>query len=223
MCFSPTASFGASAVLLTIGLISQKKAQTGAQHIFAGVPLIFAVQQFFEGILWLALMHTAYAQWEGLATYAFLIFAQVVWPVYVPLAIMLLEKEPVRRKILSYLLSIGILLAGYLAYCLKAYNVSAAIDGHHIRYSLDFPGANRWYSGIFYFIPTAISPFISGIKRIRWLGAVIVLSYLITRIFYQYYVISVWCYFAAIISLIVLAVIIKLATELESKNNKAFK
>jgi len=223
MCFSPTASFGASAVLLTIGLIAQKKAKTAPQHIFAGVPLIFAVQQFFEGVLWLALMHTAYAHWERLATYAFLIFAQVIWPVYVPLAIMLLEKNQVRKKILSYLLVIGTLLAVYLSYCLAMYNVSATIDGHHIRYSVDFPGANRWYSGIFYFIPTAISPFISGIKRIRLLGVVIILSYIITRIFYQYYVISVWCYFAAVISVIVLAVIIKLTAASEQKNNKAFK
>jgi len=213
MCFSPSASFGASGVLLAIGTISVIKAQTTPQRIFAFIPLIFSVQQFFEGLLWLALLYPVYAHWERTATYTFLVFAQVVWPVFLPFAIMLLEKEQVRKNILMLFLGVGIAVGGYLAYCMLNYNVTGIIDGHHIRYDVDFPGSNQWYSGIFYFIPTAISPFISSVKRMKLFGLLIILSYIVTRVFYHYYVISVWCYFGAILSIVVLFIIMQLRKE----------
>ena len=55
MCFSATASFGASAVLGAIGIIAVAKAKTKPQRLFATIPLIFAVQQLTEGLLWLSL------------------------------------------------------------------------------------------------------------------------------------------------------------------------
>lgn len=210
MCFSPAASFGAGIVLAAIGVVAIKKSQTVPQRFLACIPLIFAAQQCVEGVLWLALMHAQYAQWEKPATYAFLIFAQVIWPCCVPLSMLLLEQEPKRKKILSGLLATGVLLGLYLAYCLIHYPVQAGIDGHHIMYRLNFPGATKWYNGIFYFIPTVIPPFVSGIKRIRWIGVTIILSYIVTQLFFRQYVISVWCYFAAIISLIILSVIMQL-------------
>jgi len=55
MCFSATASFGASAVLGVIGIVAVAKAKTNPQRVFATIPLIFSVQQLSEGFLWLSL------------------------------------------------------------------------------------------------------------------------------------------------------------------------
>ena len=93
MCFSAGASFGAGVVLSVIGIASLKKVQTPSQIVFASVPLIFSVQQITEGFLWLALSNPAFAFLQQFTTYTFLFFAQVVWPMWVPLAIFLLEKE----------------------------------------------------------------------------------------------------------------------------------
>ena len=54
MCFSATASFGASAVLGVIGVAAVAKAKTKPQRLFASIPLVFAVQQLSEGFLWLS-------------------------------------------------------------------------------------------------------------------------------------------------------------------------
>jgi hypothetical protein len=84
MCFSASASFGAGVVLSAIGVVSIKKNQHKSQFLFASIPLLFAVQQFAEGILWLVLPNPEYASMQKHTTYVFLFFAQFFWPLWVP-------------------------------------------------------------------------------------------------------------------------------------------
>ena len=80
MCFSAGASFAAGAVLSIIGVGSIRKAQSPSQVLFASIPLVFSVQQVSEGVLWLALQNSKFESLAPLATYLFLFFAQVLWP-----------------------------------------------------------------------------------------------------------------------------------------------
>lgn len=214
MCFSAPASFTASAGLLVIGIITITQARTLPLKVLAGIPLIFAFQQFSEGLLWCSLSGAAYSGWKNAAMYIFLVFAQVVWPVYVPFTILLFETHPGRKKILYFLLGVGILTSVYLGYCLVSWNVEAVVEYHHIRYDMDFPLANRWFSGIPYLLAAVVSPFISSLKRLRVLGLALLTSYLVTRILYQDYLISIWCYFAAVLSVIILVIVRQLAREI---------
>jgi hypothetical protein len=207
MCFSAPASFAAGTALLTISAIAFSLSKNTAQRVLSIVPLIFSVQQFSEGVLWLSLTDTAWAHWRNITMYVFLFFAQVVWPVFVPLTILLFEKEPVRKKILRVLSGVGIFIALYLSYCLLVYDVQVTVDNHHIRYYLDFPMHNGWYSGIPYVIAAVISPFVSGTKSLRFLGLILLTSYLFSWIWYHDYIISVWCFFAAVFSIVVLVII----------------
>ncbi len=209
MCFSAEASFGASATLLTIGIVSARKSRNTPQYMLASIPIIFGVQQFVEGILWLSLSHQVFSLWHNMATYAFLIFAQVVWPVLLPLAVTLLEKDTRKRNAMSVFLAMGVFISSYLAYCLLFYDVGSSISCSHIRYDVHYPIRIK-HLGILYFAVTVIPPVISSIKRLRLLGVVIFVSYVVTKIFYEDYLISVWCFFATIISIIALSVIIQL-------------
>src|ERR1051325_4198003 len=165
MCFSAGASFWGSAVIGAIGVASVKRVQEPVQYFFAGIPLILAVHQFFEGLLWVALTHPHYAFLQPMATYIFLIFAQLFWPVWVPLSILLLEKEEWRKKALKILLGLGVFVSGYLMICFIKYPLYGEIIGRHIYYHYDFPYTKEWYSGLFYLVPTIIPPFISSVKR----------------------------------------------------------
>lgn len=209
MCFSATASFGASVIIATIGIACIKKSTTIPQKVLSCIPLIFSIQQFTEGVLWLSLTHVGLIPWKMAATYSFLIFAQVVWPTMVPLSVMLLEKDPRNRKILKGFLALGIVVSTYLAYCLIFFKVQSSVSCYHIQYDVDYPRLFK-YSGLLYFVVTVIPPIITTLKRLRLLGVIIFLSYVITIIFYEDYLVSVWCYFAAIISIVVLSVIMKL-------------
>lgn len=206
MCFSATASFSAGIVLSAIGIASLKKVQEPSQIPFAGIPLIFAIQQICEGILWLALTDPEYAYLRQFSTYAFLFFAQVVWPIWVPFSIILLEKKEKRKNIAKLMVVIGGMVSIYLAYCLVSYNVEGNIIGHHIAYTQDYPKGLRYFGGLLYIISTITPPFFSGIKRMWSLGFAIFVSYIITIVFYEAYIVSVWCFFASIISLSVYAI-----------------
>ncbi len=206
MCFSATASFGASVVLGTIGVVTLTKVKEPAQVPFAIIPIMFAAQQFTEGILWIGLSDPAHISWRHFPVYMFLVFAQLIWPVWIPFSISLMEKNKARLRILRGFMAMGIVISLYLLYCLFRYPVSAEIRSHHIHYTLDFPLALVWISGIIYFIPTVMSLFVSSVKRMPLLGLIILFSFVITKVFFQDYLISVWCFFAAIISLVVFGI-----------------
>ncbi len=207
MCFSASASFSAGIVLCVIGVAAIKKTNRPSQMLFASIPLIFCVQQITEGFLWLALSKPAYAFLLQFTTYTFLFFAQVVWPCCVPLAILLLEKKEKRKKIQKIFVSIGVLVSLYLGFCLLSYPVEARIIGYHISYGLDFPAALSNYGGGLYIIATIAPAFFSHIKRMWWLGLAILISYIMTTLFYTDYIVSVWCFFASVISIAVFAII----------------
>jgi hypothetical protein len=207
MCFSATASFSASTLLAATGIVSFTQAKNNPQRILAGIPFIFSVQQFTEGILWLSLMHTAWRGWEHTATYAFQIFAQMLWPVYIPLSILFFEQEQVRRYVILFLLLCGIALSLYTGYAFYTYSVHAFAENHHIRYVSTFPLVQKWYYGLVYFLPTIVAPIVSSSKPLRWLGYLFFISYVGVRLLFHFYEISVWCFFGALISFSILYMI----------------
>jgi len=207
MCFSANASFTAGAVLSTIGVVCLKKVQTPSHKLFAAIPLIFAAQQITEGFLWLALSRNNFSSLQHITTYLFLFFAQVVWPTWVPFSILKLQPKEKQKTIEKILLGIGIGVSAYLAYCLITYTVEAQIQGYHIAYIQSYPATLSKYGGILYVIATVSPPFFSRIKYMWLLGASILTSYIITTIFYTDYIVSVWCFFASIISIAVLGVL----------------
>jgi len=210
MCFSAGASFGAATVLTVVGVITLKKVTNYRQFPFASIPLMFAIQQFAEGFVWLSLSNVNYLAFGPPSSHIFLFFAQVAWPIWVPFSIFLLEKNAFRKKILLAVTGIGILVGSYLSYCLFVYPIKAEINSFHIDYSLNFPMSLAWIGGLFYLISTIFPAFISSVKRMQLLGILIATSYVFTRIFYAGYLISVWCFFAAIISVIIFFIVTKM-------------
>jgi len=201
MCFSATASFGASVVLTGIGVAALKQVQHKSQYVFACIPLFFATQQFIEGLVWVSFANPFNAAMNQYATYGFLIFAQVVWPLWIPIAMIMVENRRTRHKIQMLFVAIGMTEAIYQIYALMTYHVHSQIIGHHIYYDLANPGSMKYIEAPFYIIATIVSPFFTSIKRMWIVGTAILGSCLITVIFYEHYTVSVWCFFASIISI----------------------
>jgi len=99
------------------------------------------------------------------------------------------------------LLVTATLVSAYLCFCLFSYPVTAVIEGYHISYKLNFPAAMQNYGGLLYVVATIAPPFFSRIKRMWYLGTAILISYIMTTIFYTDYIVSVWCFFASVISI----------------------
>jgi hypothetical protein len=200
MCFSVEASFSASIVLAIVGTATIKKATERSQLLFASIPLLFSFQQFLEGCVWLALENKQYAFLLKPATYIFLIFAQTVWPLWVSLSVLFLEKEETRKRILLVFAWMGGLLSACLLYSLFTHAVKTEIKAGHIHYDLNI---RQWFilvGGMFYLLTTVFTLFISSVKKMPLLGITILTALIISKLFFYNYVISVWCFFAAIIS-----------------------
>ena len=204
MCFSATASFGASVVLTAIGVASIKQVTHKSQIVFACIPLFFAAQQFIEGLVWVSFATPFNATLNLYATYGFIIFSQLVWPLWVPLAMVMVENKGKRHKIQMLFVAVGLTESLYQVYAVLVYPVHSQITGHHIYYELKNPAsALKYIEPAFYIISIIVSPFFTSIKRMWILGIAIFLSCAITVIFYEHYTVSVWCFFASAISIAV--------------------
>ncbi|MFD2146190.1 DUF6629 family protein [Mucilaginibacter antarcticus] len=180
-----------------------KKVRHRSQVLFAAIPLIFAVQQISEGVLWLVLPHPELLHFKNGITYFFLIFAQIIWPLWLPVAVLLLEKSKTRKIFQKVLAGIGLLVSCYLTYCLIVYPVHAILNCYHIDYEQIYPEKFRVAGGLLYIIATIVPPLFSHIKRMWILSLTVFISYIITTAFYDNYVVSVWCFFASVVSLAV--------------------
>jgi hypothetical protein len=208
MCFSATASFGASVVLTATGIVTRSITTSPMQKPFASVPFIFGVQQFTEGVLWTSFNNPTFSSWQVPSTYLFLIFAQIIWPLWVPFAIMKMEENEGRKKILISLVGLGTLVSSYLAYCLFMYPVQASIIGNHIHYEQHYPLAIQPFSALSYFAVTVASMFVSSVKHMALLGVAILASLMFTLYYHAAHLVSIWCFLAAMISIIVFYILL---------------
>lgn len=219
MCFSAGASFTAAAVLGTIGIVSLRKVSSRSQLMFGSIPMLFAIQQASEGLLWLALTKDGYGPWQTPATYFFLFFAQFLWPIWIPTAMFLMEHNRSRKKWLLATVIAGILTSAILLYRLIVFPVNSEIQNHHIYYNIQSPKILIYLSSVLYVIAIIVPVFVLSIRGSKVLGIILTVSLLITRLFYEAYLISVWCYFAATLS-VVIVLILKNVGEREAESEK---
>lgn len=196
MCFSAPVSFAASAALAAAGGLTLRKARTREEMPFAAIPLLFAVQQFIEGMLWLELPHAGFAPYW--LTQAYVVFVGMVWPVLIPLGLSLIEPDRLRKRLMQAILLLGAAVAMYTADVIARYGVSASIVNECIVYQ--YPGDDRPGILAVYFVATCMAFFFSGHRNLRWIGAANVAGFLVAYYFYRFSYASTWCFFAALIS-----------------------
>ena len=204
MCFSAEASFIGGVLISALGVVTLKKVHKPAQIVFASIPLFFGLQQLGEGFLWLALQNPEFEGIQKLATYWFLVMAEVFWPFMVPLAVLLMEENKKRIRILQVLLLMGISVSLYFVYCLIMLNVTPEIRGYHIEYVDDYPKSVHLFVFGLYLIASIAPLFVSTVKRVYILGILMSFSCLMTIIFFTQFLTSVWCFFGAAISVVIL-------------------
>ena len=200
MCFSATASFSAGAVLLGLGTLTLRSALAAQQPRalpFAAIPLLFALQQLIEGVIWLTFSYEA-PQLQSVLTHVYSFFSHVLWPVYVPLAVLLMEPAGWRQRALMVLVAVGAAMAAYLLYVLLAYPVVARQTGQNIEYLS--PHFFATASMTLYLLSTALSPVLSSHRLVQLFGVLALLSFGAAYAFYALWFISVWCFFAALLS-----------------------
>ena len=200
MCFSATASFSAGALLLGIGTLTLKSARRPRELPFAAIPMLFAIQQLTEGVIWLTFRVDA-PLLNTVMTYVYSFFSHVLWPVYVPVAVWLMEPRGWRRRALLAFVAAGGAVGLYLLYMLVAFSVVSRPVGQHIEYV-----SPHFFAAVtmtLYLMATALSPVLSTHRVVRIFGVLALSSFAAAYYFYATWFISVWCFFAALLSAVV--------------------
>ena len=200
MCFSATASFSAGALLLGIGTLTLRLARTPRERPFAAIPMLFALQQLTEGVIWLTFRYDAPLV-NTVMTHVYSFFSHVLWPIYVPIAVLLIEPPGRRRTALAGFVVAGMAVGLYLLYILAAYPVVSRPTGQHIEYvSPHFFGA---VSMTLYLASTSVSLALSTHRTVKLFGTLALLTFAAAYYFYAIWFISVWCLFAALMSAVI--------------------
>ena len=200
MCFSATASFSAGAVLLGLGTLTLKSANRPRELLFAAIPLLFAIQQLSEGVIWLTFSNEA-PRLNAVMTYVYSFFSHVLWPAYVPVAVFLIEPPGRRRRALFAFVAAGVTVGAYLLYILAAYPITSRPTGQHIEYVS--PHFFKAAVMTLYLLSTTVSPILSSHRMVKAFGVLALLSFGAVYYFYATWFISVWCFFAALLSMVV--------------------
>jgi hypothetical protein len=201
MCFSATASFASGLTLLAVGAVAVRSVSQSRDLAYSLIPTLFGVQQLIEGTLWLNL-GTSNAAWRDALTLSYTLFSHVLWPIYVPLCIWLTERSYVHRRRLAALSVMGFVVGTYLLLSIVRDPISAYASGRHIVYASNDPH-NVWVM-IGYLLSTCLSGMISSQRVIRVFGYFTLMSFAIAYALYTTWFISVWCFFAALLSVSVL-------------------
>src|SRR4051794_19235628 len=197
MCFSMSASLAAGAVLTVAGAVTVRLARRPAERPLALIPLLFGVQQLVEGAVWWSLNHDD-ARVNHASTFVYTLFSHVLWPVFVPVAVLSLETVPWRRRAVVAALAVGTLVSlDGLFTVLRGPSTS-----HVVCSSIQY-GNPSYLVIALYLLATCGGALISSHRLLRVLGAAALALAIVTLWLYLDVFVSVWCFFSAVLTLLI--------------------
>ena len=203
MCFSATANFVGSGVLAAVGVATFTKVKHKRELLFAALPTLFAIHQFIEGFVWLGLDGILSPVVTHNMGAAFVLYAQGLLPFLLPLSVLLFEPDVKSRRRMTPFLAIGTGTALYMLWALVAYPLEIFVRGNSIVYINQ--GTNNTTLAVLYVIATCGSLFFSKVRDMVIFGAANLAILLTVMAVKRYAFTSLWCAYAAIASVIILA------------------
>jgi hypothetical protein len=201
MCFSATADFAGSAVLGTIGVATLQRVKQRRELLLAAVPCLFAIHEFIEGFVWLGLNGTLSPQVAHNAGAAYVLYAQGILPFLLPFSLYLIEPtRRQRRRMLGFVI-LGGVLALYLLWGLIAYPLEISMQSNSILYTNAI--TTTTLVAVLYVTATCGSLFFSGYRALIALGWYNLVGLLVVMLVKRYAFTSVWCAYAAAVSVII--------------------
>lgn len=206
MCFSAAASFGAAVVLLPAGAASMYRAHKIDRRYLAicTLPFLFGLQQLTEGINWIA-SGRGYSSLVDQLSLAYMFFAWLAWPVWIPFSIYFLEPSHRRPIYLVFSIFGGMLGASqYFPYLAHDAWLTTTFLPSAISYGgkelLDLViGRNATYAAYLFLV---IAPLLlSSDKTAKVFGVLVTAVVAVTYVFFSYAYISVFCFGGAVMSL----------------------
>lgn len=171
-----------------------------------------------EGAIWIHLHSHETGIHLDLLRAIYLLTALTLWPVLAPFSVWLVEPPSSYRRAILGLCLLGAVLSLFYITILLNTSSGLASDSGHLAYRILSPAdtglgwntpslaqAFRWsllaYAGV------TVGPFLLSQDRVlRWFGLVIGIGLGISLVMHRSELISVWCFFAALASILLVGV-----------------
>ena len=217
MCFSASASFTASGLLIPTGIYCLKEAMASDKSYLpiSSWPLFFGIQQTIEGFLWLGIEHNQLNLIQT-ASLGFLFFSHFFWLFWTPFSAFSLETNK-RLRIFLMIFTLASFFFGALLYFplfIDKSLLSIKVVNGSIYYVTRFIFGDlvpKHFTVVVYAIIILVPLLISSNQKVNFLGSLIFFSAIASYIFFSHAFISVWCFFAAILSFYLLYAIRQVA------------
>jgi hypothetical protein len=192
-----------SGVLGAVGVVTLTRVKHRRELLFASLPVLFAIHQFIEGFVWLGLdgiLSPAVAHDMGAA---FMLYAQGLLPFLLPMSVLLFEHTAKSRRRMLPFLMLGGATTLYILWALTAFPLELYVRGNSIVYINQ--ATNNEAVAVLYVIATCGSLFFSKIRMMVVFGAANLVILLAVMVVKRYAFTSLWCAYAAVASVIILA------------------
>ena len=208
MCFSIEASFAVGTALLPAGAYCVHAAARKRPRLLtlAIVPFLFGIQQIAEGFVWLGLQRED-PEMVRCASLAFLFFALAFWPFWFPF--MTAQQEPSSRARAFYFALATVSIAWFWVLYFPIITgpqslLVTRVDHHSIRYEYEtlliYDYVPRNILRLLYFGCVAIPMVFAKNGLGRTPGIIFGGSAVIAAVLFHYAFVSVWCFFAAVLT-----------------------
>jgi hypothetical protein len=202
MCFAPEADAVAGVVIVAVGVDALRHVGSPKQLALAALPLLFGLHQLTEAFVWWGLQGHVSQSVERIALWMWLLFAFVVLPLLLPIAVDLVERSGARRRLIGAFAALGFVVAVALAIAIFRGPVDAQIQGRCIAYSVGALGNGREWT-VLYVIAACGALLASSHRDLAALGGVnLVVIPLLMWLTVDGFV-SLWCFWAAIASIVI--------------------
>ena len=170
-------------------------------------PLVFAAQQFAEGVVWVGLGREDPALVRP-ASLVYLFFALSFWPVWIPLSLLFPEDRRLARTIIAACLLAGLCWT-WVLFAPIALDPERWLTTQVVHCSIHYSIADLPMVGVlgenlmrvFYFIPIVVAIAVSAKEAVPVFAVLLLASVVISQLVFSYAFVSVWCFFAAVLSL----------------------
>jgi len=198
VCVSAQADVIAGLALLPIGVLSLREVRHMRELPFASLPLLFALHQLSEAVVWAGFEDQAVSDpLRQAALSAYLAYAMVVLPILFPLSVLLLEPQGSRLRVAPFLL-LGVVVSVALAIEVFSNPVTVVVHPHALEYATGI--RHGGILSIAYVVAVIGPAVLSGYRSVVAFGLVNLVGLVVVAFVYLEAFASLWCVYAALTS-----------------------
>lgn len=201
MCFSPAADLVVGVALLPVGVLALREVRHPREVPFALLPLLFALHQLVELLVWAGDAGVVCPQVQDAASLTYVLLALPVLPTLMPVAVLLLEPRGARLRVAPFV-AVGLAVTVYLGMVVLHGPVLVEVRPHAILYRVGLPD-DLWWTAL-YVVAVIGPPLLSGYWSIIWFGVANLVGLVVVGLLYLEAFASLWCVYAACTSVLIL-------------------